>query len=160
MLARSVIAVLLSITSILAVGTSSAQTVSADVTFEVPLNLTRIHGSIANVKIACRINSNALSRQSSPFDPSWPRLSDPERTRTASTIIPVTQNSAVQSAQVVFSLTDADFESNASGMQATYECKLLAQSANGGWVWFLEARFDPVRAMTPVPAAITGAFVW
>lgn len=152
MLIRYVIAALLSCISILATGTSSAQPVSADVTFEVPLNLTRVHGSITNVKIACKIDSQAFSRLFSSGDLG--------RIQTAETVIPVNQGSVVQIAQVVFPLTDADFENTASGRHATYECKLFAKTASGQWVWFLPANLDPVRAMTPVPVDITGAFVW
>ena len=160
MLMRFVIAALLTGSSILA-GTASAQTGSADVTLEMPLNLTRIHDSIPDVKIICKIQSQAFNRRPSPGGAGWLHSGDSERTRIAESIFAVTQNSVAQNAEVVFPLTDADFRDNASGKQATYECRLFARSISGGWREFLAAHHgDPVHSMTPVPVPVTGAFVW
>lgn len=152
MQARSIAAGLIAALAFSAFGSARAQGSSSDVTFEVPLNLTRLHPAITSLKVSCTISSMGINRLSTGTGGT--------PSRTAETVVAITGGNAVQTVQVVIPLTDQDFDNNASGKAANYSCKLLLQEPNGrsGWVEFRHAQ--PQYTLTPLPPTLSGSFVW
>jgi hypothetical protein len=129
---------------------STAQTPAGDVTFKVPVNLTRLSLDITKVRVDCRLQSNAIL------------FVDPQGQETHSmrvqTDIPVTGGQLVTTATVVFS----NFSLlNPSGVSASYECDLLGYSATQAtWSPFSASAPVPAFRLTSTPAPIPGTFVW
>lgn len=152
MQARSITAGLIASLALSTAGSAHAQGSSSDVTFEMPLNVTRLHPAITSLKVSCTISSMALSR-------SGPGTAGTAN-RTAETVIAATGGSIVQTVQVVVPLIDSDFNNNPSGQQATYKCMLLMQEPGGRSSWAEFRNINPTYALTPTPTTISGAFVW
>jgi hypothetical protein len=118
-----------------------AQSASADVTFEVPLNLTSLPSQITKVAVMCRLTSSALMSRGS---------------RVGQSEVAVAQGAVVTTVQVVVPILSRDLIS-ASGKSADYECKLLGfEAASQNWI-DLGASSSLVL---PQPAPITGSFWW
>jgi hypothetical protein len=142
------IAALISSLAVLAANLAGAQQSPADVTFEMPLDLTRIPAEITSVKVSCRVMSDFFSRTSGSASTNY-------TTRIAEAVAPVSGGSVVQTIQVILPLTDQDFANNASGKQARYICSLHA---------YLESlqRWQSFSAsqLTPPATQLQGYFVW
>jgi hypothetical protein len=134
-----------------------AQQAPVEVTFAVPLNLTRLPSVIPKVRVICTLNSSAIV-ESINVPGSRPLQ------RVVSSEMPVSQGEVVQTAQLVITLDPSELDAP-SGKQAQYECRLDAfVSTFQSWQPFR----DSVRSgsimvslvVTPDPAPITGIFVW
>ena len=133
---------------------AGAQQAPVEVTFNVPLNLTRLAGNIPKVRVRCELNSGAFADSASSA------LLRPYQ-RTVQLEIPVSQGDVVQTAQLVVTLQPGELD-NPSGKQANYECDLRAFDATQqAWLFFGTRTGSQSHAeLTPAPAPITGAFVW
>ena len=135
---------------------AAAQQSPVEVTFELPLNLTRLPTGIPKVKVSCDLSSQAIMDSiANPVTRS--------HTRTVELEIPVSQGQVIQIAQLVISLDPQELD-DPSGKQANYNCMLRAFDPNlQAWLLFSgssgSARTTTV-ILTPAPAPITGAFVW
>ena len=130
---------------------AGAQQAPVDVTFQVPLNLSRLPASVATIRVSCTLNSAAILRH--PGE----RLSQ-AYVRAVSAEFPVSQGEVVQTAQLVISLESAELDSP-SGKQATYECDLFGFDAGRQtWTPFRVGHGDLI--LTPTPAVLSGQFVW
>lgn len=138
--------------AVLAVGFARAQSTSSDVTFEIPLNLTRIHPAVTSFKVSCTITSMGLRQYTTG--------SVTSRSRSGETIVAVTAGSIVQTIQVVVPLVDQDFSNNASGKPADYDCRLFFHDPGGRSTWLELRHADPLKALTPTPQPLRGSFVW
>jgi hypothetical protein len=131
---------------------AGAQQTPVEVTFAVPLNLTRLPSNIPKVRVRCELNSQAFANSASST------LLRPYQ-RTVELEIPVSQGDVVQTAQLVITLQPQELD-NPSGKQASYECELRAFiSTQQAWMSF-DSRAGSQAFLTPAPVLITGAFVW
>jgi hypothetical protein len=114
---------------------------SDDVTFEVPLNLTRLSPSISRVAVTCAVNAARV--RTNP---------------TGRVEIDVTAGEVMGTAPVVVALSAADFK---EGDTVSYECTLTAFSADrlAGWQPF-HPRSGEAFTVSPEPKPIVGTFVW
>jgi hypothetical protein len=136
-----------------------AQTVPGDVTFEVPVNLTRLWGEITKVAVWCKISSEAL-------------IGTRNKQLQAQLELPVAAGQLVTTARVVVivsstAFTDPTMKITGSpiGQPATYQCSLsgfsmLPTTNGGGWNVFSADSTNPAFRLTPTPAPIGGNFVW
>jgi hypothetical protein len=127
----------------------------ADVTFDVPINLTRLPNEITKIKVACEVTSGAI-------EAGYPHHTLPQGRRTGELEIPVSQGQVVATAQVVVSISSTHLD-NPSGKQASYECRLLGFHAHPHNAWHdfqTVPQSDSVCRLTPKPAPFTGNFVW
>lgn len=126
---------------------------TGDVTFEVPLNLTRIPTTITHVYLQCTIESFALGLR-------------PGNTPGAATAMAELQPSfgnVVTTARVVVPVSLATVQ-GAAGQQASYTCMVWGHGpgSNGGSEvddQFRANAPNPTFRMSPTPT-ITGNFVW
>lgn len=133
----------------LAAGRAAAQTAPANVTFAIPVNLTRLPAELTRVKLVCSLHSSGL--QPGHY--------------VGETELTVLQGEVVQTAQVVVPVTEANLN-NASGRSATYECRLSGFhnspqiSIQNAWHSLHMPGNDMVCRLTPLPAPISGSFIW
>lgn len=149
MFKRNMQVALICCVAVLYTGKATAQTTPPNVTFEVPLNLTRLHNEIEKVSVRCSITSNALNGH---------------RVRHVESEVPVSQGAVTQIVQVTVNLTDQDFLShmNPSGQTASHSCELWAfNAASSRWGKFRSgSSTSDAFALTPAPTALSGSFVW
>jgi hypothetical protein len=145
---------------------AEGKSIPGDVTFEVPVNLTRLAGDIRTVEVSCRISSDAIMLT---------------RTINGTTIkeklaarleLPVAAGQLVTTARVVVpvptnAFTDPTYAvtSGPSGQTANYQCGLMGFSAlpttnGGGWSRFTADNPNESFRLSPTPLPITGSFVW
>lgn len=146
-------------------GSAFAQTIPGDVTFEVPLNLTRLAPEIRQIDITCYITGEGI-----PNPRAGTRGAPREGRFTGQVVLDVTQGRLVTTANVVVPVQTADY-SILTGKTANYECMITAYSAGirsvrgttgspAGW-GFLDANStNPAFRFSPTPQRITGSFVW
>lgn len=136
-----------------------AQTIPGDVTFEVPLNLTRLWAEITKVDVTCVISSDAL------VGTRYQRI-------TGHVEFPVAAGQLVTMARVVVAVAPTAFTDptmaitgSPLGKPATYACNLsgfnmLPSNYGGGWHQFsADSTIESFR-ISPTPSPITGKFVW
>lgn len=161
MLLRITVMVLLSSVSMVS-GEANAQMIPGDVTFEVPLNLTRLASDITKVKVGCSITSAAFPKQ-------------PEtkviQIISAQVELPVSAGQLVTTARVTVPITADNFvdpvtmiRQDPTGKSAEYQCDL--RGFTGVWQVFTgvsqvpnEKNPNPIR-LSPAPVPITGTFTW
>lgn len=138
------------------VGEVSAQTIPGDVTFEVPVNLTRLSPYLSKVAVTCQFGLKIVSD-----------LGTIGTTSGATGVLykmvelPVSAGQVVTTAHVVVTVPSTpDFK---PGQSLMYQCALTALSsepgAGSGW-----QPFDPKNGasfnVSPTPLPITGKFEW
>jgi len=140
-------------------GLAEGKTTPGDVTFEVPLNLTRLWGEITKVAVWCKISSNAL-------------VGTRNKEVQAQLELPVASGQLVTTARVVVPVTPTSFVDptmaitpGPTGQAANYDCKLsgfsmLPTSNGGGWHLFSAESTNPAFRLSPTPSPIKGSFVW
>jgi hypothetical protein len=144
---------MIGLTVIAVAGAARAPQAPVEVTFAVPLNLTRLPSNVPKVRVRCELNSGAFA------DSANTALVRPYQ-RTVQKEITVSQGDAVQTAHLVITIQPGELD-NPSGKQATYECELRAFDATQqAWVFFGARSSQSHVELTPTPAPITGAFVW
>ncbi len=132
-------------------GVVAAQHASADVTFEVPLNLTNLMGAITKVAVECSIESPAL----------------PGGAKTGRTEVAVVGGAVNQQVLVVVSVPQNELYKPQSAYyeSANYQCSLFGFQATGvGWVDFTEATGGGVEVpffqLSPRVDRKSGTFNW
>lgn len=146
-------------------GFASAQTIPGDVTFEVPLNLTRLAPEIRQIDITCHITGKGI-----PNPRAGARGAPSEGRFTGNVVLDVSQGRLVTTANVVVPVQTADY-TTLTGQTANYECMITAYSAGiravrgssgspAGW-GFLDANStNPAFRFSSTPQPITDSFIW
>lgn len=136
-----------------------AQSIPGDVTFDLPLNLTKLWGEITKVAVWCKISSEAL-------------VGTRDKQLNTQLELPVAAGQLVTTAHVVVSVPTTAFTDptgaitgSPTGKPATYQCSLsgfsmLPTTKGGGWNPFSADSTNPAFRLTPTPSPITGSFVW
>ena len=136
---------------------AQAQPVSSipgDVTFAVPVNLTRLAPEITKVLVACSISS--------------PVFSAPATALTSQVEFPVAAGQVVTSALVTVPVSAASFAKPGEGGPASYVCTLSGYSVGttdfaAGWNSFdpkVSKGTSPAYRVSPIPSPLTGTFSW
>ena len=137
------------------------KSIPGDVTFEVPLNLTRLAPDITKVLVTCSLASDAFPiRKIRGVAVQWPYGATVE--------LPVSAGHLVTTARVVVSITVDKFMDPATGVgqeptgkSANYQCDIMGfSSRGGGWQQFTDTSPNTSLRLSPTPAPITGTFVW
>lgn len=126
-----------------------AQAPGGEVTFKVPLNLTKLSTDIAKVRVSCRLQSTALVAVNSSGQQAHDMVVGID--------VPVSNGQVVTTATVVFSNFTL---TNPGGATATYQCTLMGLDNTGSGSNFSETNPDPKFRLTPTPAPLTGTFAW
>jgi hypothetical protein len=127
-----------------------AQVPGGDVTFKVPVNLTKLSADIAKVRVSCVLFSDAMTAVNHVLDNVHRSM--------VSTEIPAVNGQAVGTATVVFSNFTL---TNPAGATAGYLCELFAIDKAGKMGGFGDNGFTaPYLRVTPAPMNITGTFAW
>ena len=149
----------LAIWTLLSNGVVHAQSIPGDVTFDVPLNLTRLWGEITKVAVWCKISSDAL-------------VGTRNKRLQTQLELPVAAGQLVTTARVVVAVPSTAFTDptgaitgSPTGKPATYQCSLSGFSAlpstyGGGWNVFSADSTNQAFHLTPTPSPISGNFVW
>ena len=134
-------------------GEVSAQTIPGDVTFEVPVKLTRLLSYVSKVAVTCQFGST--------IDPNIGTTSGATGVLYKMVELPVSAGQVDTTAHVVVTVPSTpDFK---PGQSLMYQCALTALSSEpgvgSGW-----QPFDPKNGtsfnVSPTPLPITGSFVW
>jgi hypothetical protein len=138
-----------------------AQSPAGEVTFEVPLQLTRLAPDITKVRVMCVITSSAFETLVIEGVASRAVMSQVE--------IPVTGGQVVTNATVVVAIP-AGALTNPEKASADYECSIMGYSigrptvprgtTGAGWDGFDAGQRKPSFQITPTPANIVGKFPW
>jgi hypothetical protein len=138
----------LALTPFLAFAADAQAPTNADVTFVVPLNLTRIPATVIQVYLQCSIESYAFGYR--PGSRPGVALAMVELQPSA--------GSVVTTAQVVVPVPLPTAQSYA-GQQASYTCEVWGHTASGQDGGFTAQSTNATFKMTPTPS-IMGTFVW
>lgn len=126
----------------------TAQTVSASVTLQVPVNLTQLGPDVEKVRVGCSVNSLAITNGTG--------TGSHEITKTQE--LPVSGGSVVTTASLVFSFTQLD---NPVGKNATIVCTLNGWSTSQQkWIQFVPGEPNPSFRTTTTVGFLDGSFVW
>lgn len=147
-------------------GTAAAQTAPGDVTFEVPINLTRLAVDITQIDVTCTIKSDAIVATRVV------RGVSNAGKLAGHVTLPVTKGRVVTTANVVVTVApDALQDPYGKYSNATYDCRLTGYSAGirggkqgggtpAGWDFFDENSAKPSYRISPTPQPLTGNFTW
>lgn len=132
-----------------------------DVTFEVPLNLTRLSPLITQIDVTCTITSKAVIASASGIAATTSARSTTTTGLSQSVKLSVAQGRVVDRANVVVPIPASRLQ-DPTGKTANYACKLTAYapSSKAGWGVLEEKSADPAFRLAPTPKPITGSFVW
>jgi hypothetical protein len=123
---------------------SAAQTMSTEVTLNVPVNLTQLGPDVAKVRVACSIASSAIITASDKAE----KLQE----------VPVSGGQVVTTMSLVFSFTGLD---NPVGKSATVACAITGFSTSQQtWDPFTQNATNPSFRTTPSITFIQTGFVW
>lgn len=133
------------------------KSIPGDVTFEVPLNLTRLAPDITKVMVTCSITSDA-------FPMRMVKSRAVKQPRGAQVELPVSAGQLVTTARVIVPITVDNFmdpvtmiRQDPTGKSAEYQCDLTGFT--GVWQVPTPKNPNPLR-LSPAPTPITGKFVW
>ena len=120
------------------------QTLSNNVTFNVPLNLTQLSPYVMKVAVACRLGVNDFN------------IAVGDKIE-----IPVTAGQVVTNASVHVPVPPDQFK---PGQSIDYDCRLsayVAESAKSeGWFPFGTSTQKGSLIVSPIPSPLTGTFAW
>jgi len=150
---RVTVAILVSCVSML-FGEVSAQTIPGDVTFEVPINLTRLSPYLSKVAVTCMFGTT--------IDPNIGTTSSGKDTLSNRVELPVSAGQVVTTARVVIAVPATP--PYKPGQVLTYQCALSALSSEpmAGSGWQPLDQKAPVASLqvSPTPLPITNTFIW
>ena len=142
------------------------KSIPGDVTFEVPLDLTKLAPDISKVMVTCSMTSDAFPMRKGKGAPV-------KQPRGAQVELPVSAGQLVTTARVVIPVTVDSFmdptmamPKDPTGKSVDYQCDIMGFSTKGGgWQQFIDKITEPKNTntsfhLTPFPAPITGRFVW
>ena len=133
-------------------GEVSAQTIPGDVTFEVPINLTRLSSYLSKVAVNCMFGPT--------IDPNIGTTSSGKDVLSNRVELPVSAGQVVTTARVVIAVPTTPLYK--PGQVLNYQCALTALSSdpNGsGWQPF-DPKYGTSFNVAPTPLPITGTFTW
>ncbi len=140
---------------LLAPSLAVGQTIPGDVTFEVPINLTRLDPAITRVRVVCVIYSTAI-----PGHDRRIRGAPAPAGLAGNLEIPVSSGRVVTTANVVVRISPTALKDPA-GKSANYECSIGAALRSGDWWWFGNDQQVPAPfRMASPPQSLTGTFMW
>jgi len=117
-----------------------------DVTFQVPLNLTRMSPEITKIRVLCSISTTAITSSTGSHNVS------------NAVELPVSGSQVVTTANVVVPVTTLDTSNG--NTSASYTCTIDGQSlTNSRWTSFDERAVGAFK-LSPTPQPITGTFTW
>lgn len=130
-------------------GVASAQT--SNLTLRVPLNLTQLPSDVTSIRIECIIRSEALANagvasHQMPHGKTDINVSNGQVVATTDVVIPVSSDGLIQT--------------NAVGTSASYECRLMGWFSSLNGFDYLDQPRPGVARLSPLPAKLTGSFVW
>lgn len=134
-------------------GEVSAQTIPGDVTFEVPLNLTRLSPYLSKVAVTCMFGPK--------IDPNMGMTSQGTDVLSNRVELPVSAGQVDTTARVVIAVPSTPLYKPKQVL--TYHCALTAlSSAPKASGWIALGGKIPVTSLqvSPVPVPITGIFIW
>ena len=146
-------------------GFASAQTIPGDVTFEVPLDLTRLAPEVRQIDIICYITGDGI-----PNPRAGARGAGAQGRFSGHVVLDIVRGRLVTMANVVVPVQTTDYQI-LTGKTANYQCMITAYSAGirvargsggspAGW-GFLDANStNPAFRFSPTPQPLTGSFVW
>lgn len=146
-------------------GVAPAQTIPGDVTFEVPLNLTRLASEITQIDVTCYITGDGIP------NPRTGSMGAPREGRIGGNVVlDVVRGRLVTTANVVVPVQTTDYQV-LTGKTANYQCMITAYSAGirelrgsegypAGWGYLDANSTNPAFRFSPTPQPITGSFVW
>jgi len=123
---------------------------SSDVTFQVPVNVTRLSSDITKVEVFCEITSSAL-----------PALAGQGSAGKARSQVDLTPSAGqvVQTVAVVVPIPSLD--TSGGKTSATYQCTFTGFSqSRQQWARFDAAATVAAFRLSPTPADLTGSFTW
>jgi len=132
----------------------AADTISGDVTFEVPVNLTRLSPYVSKVAVTCRFGPR--------LDADMGMTSSVRDVLSNRVELPVSAGQVVTTARVVVAVPSTPLYKPKQLLN--YECALTALTsepiAGSGWQPFdMKAKGDSLQ-VSPMPVPITGSFTW
>ncbi len=135
----------------------SLKTIPGDITFEVPLNLTRLQPDITKVNVICTIESDAFAARTIKGTATRPQIGGQVE-------LPVSAGQIVTTARVIVPVTMTQFQyQDPAGKTANYHCELSGfstKATGGGWQPFTDTSTNTSFRISPTPASLTGTFVW
>jgi len=145
-----------------------ASAASSDVTFQVPLNLTKLAADITKVAVTCAVFATAGRQQDGPIVSNLPAvLANANFPGTPWGVkkeeIPVTGGQVVTTKAVLVAINDTQtwHQADHYGETLAYVCYLEGFSARlQHWDSFSETQATDVFRLSPTPAEITGTFTW
>ncbi len=147
-------------------GAAAAQTMPGDVTFEVPINLTRLAADITQIDVTCSIASDAIVATRVV------RGATNAGKLAGHVVLPVTNGRVVTTANVVVKVAPGALQDPyGKYATATYDCMLTGYSASiravrtgggvpAGWDIFDQNSAKPSFRVSPTPQRLTGSFTW
>lgn len=137
------VAALSGICLLIAVVVASAQATN-DVTFKIPVNLTRLSQELTQVNITCEISSSRLPDRKPVF---------------SGVLLPVVNGQVVTTATFVAAVPPLTY-SPSTGGTAAYECTIFGVDGQSRAHLFQQDSPDPVARVSPTPAPLRGSFLW
>ena len=131
----------------------SAQTIPGDVTFEVPLNLTRLSPYLSKVAVTCMFGPK--------IDPNMGMTSQGTDVLSNRVELPVSAGQVVTTARVVIGVPSTPLYK--PGQVLNYQCTLTALSTDpkaSGWKPLDQKAAVPSLQVSPSPLPITDTFIW
>lgn len=135
-------------------GEVSARTIPGDVTFEVPINLTRLSPYLSKMAVTCKFGSR--------IDPGMGTTSSGTDVLSNRVELLVSAGQVVTPVHVVVTVPSTPLFK--PGQSLMYECALTALSSEpmtvSGWQPFSPKANGTSLTVSPTPLPITGSFVW
>lgn len=131
----------------------NAQTIPGDVTFEVPLNLTRLSPYLSKVAVTCMFGPK--------IDPNMGMTSQGTDVLSNRVELPVSAGQVVTIARVVIAVPSTPLYKPRQVLN--YHCALSALSSDpkaSGWIPLGQKAVPTSLQISPSPLPITGTFTW
>jgi len=143
------------------VGEAGAQTIPGDVTFEVPVNLTRLSPYLSKVAVTCAFGETSDPKRLT-IDSTFGTTSSSSGVLFNRVELPVSAGQVVTTARVVIAVPSSPpFK---PGTVLNYQCVLsgLSSERGAGSGWYPLDQKAPVASLqvSPVPVPITDTFTW
>lgn len=115
-----------------------------DVTFRIPVNLTRLSPDLVSVVVSCVITSSRIPNTKAAY---------------GGVTLPVANGQVQTTAMVVVAVPPLNYDSYGGG-SAGYECELFAVDKVSHVVHFQANGQEPASRVSPTPGKLTGSFMW
>jgi hypothetical protein len=123
-----------------------------DVTFQVPVNVTRLATAVTKIRVLCQITSQAIRGATTSSG-------TPTDTVSGTLELPVSAGQVVSPATVVVPVTSLDTSNGRTS--ASYKCILQGTTTTDPrWYEFFDSGSAGAFRVSPTPDPITGTFTW